>query len=354
MRKHSVRLSLVLALVALLSFVGISHTAYAAGSVIVEDGANVLNRSNIQSAVSGAPFNVIAITSNNASSKSAFDSTIDSRARNNNDAVVIGVDTTLKHAHVAANNAYIHSADANAAQNAATARFGSGDWTGGFTAAISQLRSAAVANGSGRSNNNTSPITNTGTAQTASGGFPWPLLCVGLLVIGGIALFMGRSRMSRGFNQQVPQQPFINQGPGYPQQGYGPGYNQGYGNQGGGGMGPLGGGIIGAAGGGFLGYELGKAAGEREAGNNGGFVNGNNSGNFGSDPGGFVSSDSNSGDFGGNSGSGDFGGGSSFDSNFGGGGGGGDFSSSSGGDFGGGGGGGGGGFNHPLSRNLRS
>jgi hypothetical protein len=319
-----------------------------ASNVYISDQANVLNKSQVQSAASALSYPINIYTVNNFSGNfDAFSKQSASQIKNSN-LLVMAIDTVNHYIVIdGGKNVPLTRNQYNGAVQSFKNSYGNGskgDYTAATDAALQTLQTALSSNNAsshtGNSNSNPNPPSNSGFF----GGLTFlPLCCIGLLVLGGIGAFVFVRRRTRGIGNHG----FVNQGPNYPpnynqnypNQGYPPNYGPGY-NQGGGGVNPIIPGGIGAVGGGLLGYELGKEQGENEArrdegyyGNdNNNFNNGDN--NFGGGAGG---------DFGGGSG-GDFGGGAGGDF---GGGSGGDFGGGAGGDFGGGsdsGGGGGGSF----------
>lgn len=330
-RKFAYLLALPVALLLLF----MTTTVTFAGTVNISDQAKVLNTSQVQNAASNLSYPVTIYTTNafNGTTQ-AFDQQTASKVTQPN-LIVIAIDTVHRHLAIRGGTSVpLQQNQYDDAKNAFINSFNSG---GGYTnstiATLQSLQSSLASAGSGSGAGNG----NGGYAPSNAGnGLGWlafsPLLCLGLLIVLGIAFFAfirnRARRFTRGplgpvspYNQynQPPYGPY-NQGP-Y----YGPGYPGSY-NQGG--IGPWGAGGLGAAAGGLVGYELGKEAGERDARDDQGYGNVNNDGgNFGNDFGGGASGDFGNGgnDFGGGSG-GDFGG-----SN--------DFGGGSGGDFGGGGGG---------------
>lgn len=292
-----------------------------ASTVNINDAANVLNKSQVQSAASslGYPVNIYTVNNFNGSSQ-AFSQRAAADIQNSN-MIVMAIDTVNHYVAIdggksvpLTNSAY------TSAYQAFKNSYGSGsngNYTSATVAALQSLQSSlSSSNASGTTGNQT---------PTRSGNFFSnfafaPICCIGLLVLAGIAVFaFVRSRGRRGItNPMQPQAPIYpqNYNQNYPNQGYppnyGPGYNQGgYYNQGGG-MNPLIPGGIGAVGGGLLGYELGKEQGENEAQRNDNYGNDNNNfnngdNNFGGGAGGDFGGN-NGGDFGGGGG-GDFGGG---------------------------------------------
>jgi len=300
-----------------------------ASTVNINDEANVLNKSQVQSAASALsyPVNIYTLNNFNGSSQ-AFSQRAASDIKNSN-MIVMAIDTVNHYLVIdggksvpLSNNQY------NDAVQAFKNSYGSGsngNYTSATVAALQSLQSALSSSNAGSSVGNQVPTRNGNFFSNLAFA---PICCIGLLVVAGIAVFaFVRGRRRRGMvNPIQPQAPMYpqNYNQNYPNQGYPPNYGPGY-NQGGG-MNPLIPGGIGAVGGGLLGYELGREQGENEGQRNDNYGNDNNFNN--------GDNNSNNGDnnFGGGAG-GDFGGGN-----------GGDFGGGAGGDFGSGGGGGGGDF----------
>lgn len=337
---------------ALAALLGFSVAAAQAGTVSIDDQAGILgdSQSAIQTAAAKSPFPVRVLTRNNAASKDDLDHIVNEIGRaNSKGIIVIGVDSKLRHLHVAANNAYLNSNDVTQAEKTAGAHFKNQKWGDGFSAAISELASKSasgqVTASSSRKVGSTAAVPATSSRGAVSqpqhssgGGLPW-----GWIILGGIGLviFMVVTKARRSapdprfYNGPVGSAPPPPPG-GYPPGGYpqGGGYGPGYGAPPpSGGLGAVGGGLLGGLGGAVLGYELGKHSG---GGHHDGGYSGGSGGGGGYDPGpgadyssgssdagGFVSGSSDAGDFGGGGGGGgDFGGGGG---DFGGGGSSGDF-----------------------------
>src|SRR6266700_4214935 len=274
----------LLAVVAALALLLVTATVALADTVHVYDDAHVLNVSQVQS---------------NAST-SAFDQRTSGHLTSSR-LIVIAIDTGHKHlAIVGGSSVPLSSSQYSSARDAFVNSYRSNrDYTASTIAAIDSLKSSLGAG--------SSPVPGASGGGLFSGLFG-TLCCVGLviLVIVGVIFAATRGVFRRMFGfggrqrgvpyQQPYQQPYNQCHPPY----YGPGYNQGQG------INPWVAGCLGAAGGGLIGYELGKEAGEREAGEQGqgGDFGGGSSGDFGG---------GSSGDFGGGGGGGDFGGGSSGD-----------------------------------------
>ncbi len=301
-----------------------------ASTVNINDEANVLNKSQVQSAASalGYPVNIYTVNNFNGSSQ-AFSQRAASDIKNSN-MIVMAIDTVNHYLVIDGGKSVpLSSNQYNDAVQAFKNSFGSGNngnYTSATDAALQSLQSALSSSNAGSSVGNQNPTTSRGFFSNLAFA---PICCIGLLVIAGIAVFaFVRGRRRRGMvNPMQPQAPMYpqNYNQNYPNQGYPPNYGPGY-NQGGG-MNPLIPGGIGAVGGGLLGYELGREQGENQAQRNDNYGNDNNGDNN------FNNGDNN---FGGGAG-GDFGGGNGGDL---GGGAGGGFGSGGGGDFGGSGGGG--------------
>lgn len=323
-----------------------------ANVVTINDGAGVLNASQVRSEASSLsyPISIYTIANYNGSN-SQFDQTARQYIRSNN-MIILAVNVR---GHVYTNGGQsvpLSSSQYTQAANAFVSDYRSNrSYTSAIIAAIRSMRdmlsNSSSSNGGFFSNYN--PV----GGGIGTGGF----CCIGLLILGGLLLF-ARARRGRGnpgggfgggffnrgggmfnrrYNNQPYNQPYVDNN--YPPN-YGPSYGPGYPQQGQG-MNPLAAGGLGAVGGGLLGYELGRQQGEREARGDGGLYGGN-AGFGGDNSGGSADFDpGNGGGFGGDSGGGsaDFGGGGDF-------GGGSDFGGGGGGDFGGGGGdsGGGGSF----------
>ena len=275
-------------------------------AVHVYDNAGVLDQNRVQNEASSLPYSMdIYMVNTFTGTKAEFDRATLTKLGNNSNLIVMAVDTVHHHlAIVRGSNVPLSQSQIQGAVSAFSSDYSNGGYTGATIATIDSLRNSL-------------------------GSSPWPglltaLIIIGLVVLGVVMLFRFLGRRSGGFGRGMYQQPY-NQppyqqpyNPGYPPQGYPPNY---YGPPQGPGMNPWAAGGLGAAAGGFLGYELGKEAGEREAGEqqqgDGGWAGA--SGDFGGGGGG---------DFGGGGGdsgggaSGDFGGGGGGDS---GGGGSGDF-----------------------------
>ena len=304
----------------LLASVLCGTAALANGNVTIQDQAGVLSANDKQSITQAAqslPYGVVVWTVNGgfAGNKPGFLNQLHQYVGSNT--VGIAVDTGDRFSEVAARqNTGLSPSDAQAAKASANSHFASKDWGGGMVAALGALAQAAPyrSNGGAMAPGGAyaprpSYSAPRGYYQGApsSGGFSSIIM---LVVVIGILVMLARrfmgGGMTRGFSPYGPGQ----YGPGYGPGGYGPGgYGPGYSS---GGSGLMAGGL-GAVGGGLLGYELGKSAGEREAGQ---FNQPQGGQDFGSapDPGGFVDSDSGAGsapDFGGgmDSGGADFGGG---------------------------------------------
>lgn len=304
-----------------------------ANTVNISDQANVLNTSQVQSVASTLNYPVNIYTTNTFNgSQQSFNAQADAKITQTS-LIIIAIDTVHRYIRVAGgSNVPLKQYQYNDAFSAFKSNFSSGaGYTNSTIAALQSLQNS-LASTSGNNN----------TPSNAGAGFsilPFlPICCIGLFVLGGLALFgivRGRRRrfMSGTAAPMQPGIPVNPMGPMYNQppygpynQGpyYGPGYPNGY-NQGG--IGPWGAGGLGAAAGGLVGYELGKEAGERDGGGDQG--NGNFDNNGGNDFGAGAG-----GDFGNNGGN-DFGAGAGGDF----GGGGSDFGGGAGGDFGNGGGG---------------
>jgi len=277
-------------------------------AVHVYDKAGVLDQNRVQNEASSLPYSMDIYTVNTfTGTKAEFDQTTLAKLGNNSNLIVMAVDTVHHHlAIVRGSNVPLSKSQIQAAVNAFSSNFGSANYTGASIATIDSLHnSLGVSSGS--------------PGGGLFSGLFGTLCIVGLVILGVILLLgvLARRRWGgyRGSAPMgMPYQPPFNQG--YPPNYYGPpGYNQGPG------MNPWAAGGLGAAAGGFLGYELGKEAGEREAGEqqqgDGGWAGA--SGDFGGGGGG--DSGGGGGDSGGGA-SGDFGGGGGGDS---GGGGSGDF-----------------------------
>ncbi len=301
-----------------------------ASTVNITDAANVLNKSQVENQAASLPYPIDIYTVNNfTGSKSAFTQRTASKITNSN-LIVMAIDTVNHYIVIdGGKNVPLGRTQYDDAIQSFRSNYGSGNYTGATVATLQTLRTALSSNGS-TSGSGTSPSP---VSSGGSGIFLVPLLCLGLLVVAGIAVFAFVRRRARGFGGRGPMNQMPPSAPMYPQNyppNYGPGYNQGYppnygpGYNQGGGINPLAAGGIGAVGGGLLGYELGKESGENEARQEMGNNYGNDNNNF-----------NNGGNDFGSGASGDFGNGASG----GGGGGGGDFGGGSGGDFGGGGGG---------------
>ena len=286
----------LLAMVAALALMLVTTAVARADTVHIYDAANVLNHSQVQSEASTLPDPVdIYTTKTFNGSTSAFDQRTSGHLTSSR-LIVIAIDTQNKHLTIVGGKSVpLSSSQYSSARDAfvSSYRSSNGDYTTSTIAAIDSLKSS-LGGGS-------SPIPGASGGGLFS-GLTGTLCCIGLvilvLVIVGVifAARRGFGRRPRGVPYQQPYQGPYNQG--YPPN-YGPGYNQGQG------MNPWVAGGLGAAGGGLLGYELGKEAGEREAGEQGqGGDFGGGGGDFGGGSGG---------DFGGGGGGGDFGGGSSGD-----------------------------------------
>jgi len=342
----------------LLAFVLGAGAAFA-GTVEYKDDAGLLGSSDknaIQSAANNSPFDVQVLTTKNFSNQPSFDSYVQGIRPASTRALLIAIsnNSNFRTTRVQAGSGTgISSGNIQSIEGAGSSSFKNSNWGTGVAAIIQSANGfSSIRSSSGSSSSGPAPV-----AQKDSGGFGGiiGLIVIVLIIIVIASIFMRRRRnnggMTNGYNAAPPVQNF-NPGPGYQNgPGYGPGYNQGgggygpgYNQGGGGGMGAVGGGLIGAAGGGFLGYELGKEAGERQSGQQGGgYGNAGNAGNAGWVSGGdtgFGGNDNGGGNWttggdngGGNttSGGGDWGGGggSGFDA---GGGGGGDSGGGGGGD----------------------
>ncbi len=339
----------MLFLCALLGALFVSGLLWAGGSAVqananvqIQDDAKVLSaaaQNSIRQAAQNAPFAVTVWTSSSSTTKAAFDQAVANRV--SSDEVVFGVDPVHKWSHISARtNTGLTRALLDQAQVTANNSFGTGDWGGGFTAAINNLAAAAPSAPVG-STGSTNPAPAGNPAGNGGGGFNLGVgVCLLPLLLLGVAAFFLRNRFGgqRGIAPPMagyPPNVGANYGPGQPgygQPGYGqPGYGQpGYGQQGGGIGGNIAAGGLGALAGGAIGYEIGKN--QNQGANAGNYAGGNvGGGNFGgsNDPGGVIDSSAGSGN------GPDFGGGSSF-------GGGTDFGGSNAPDFGGSSGGGGG------------
>ncbi len=290
----------LLAVVAALALLLVTATVALADTVHIYDAANVLNVSQVQGDASSLPYPIDIYTTNTFNgSTSAFDQRTSGHLTSSR-LIVIAIDTKHKHLTIIGGKSVpLSSSQYSSARDAFVNSYRSNqDYTAATIAAIDSLKSSLGAG--------SSPVPGASGGGLFSGLF-WPC-CLGLviLVIVGVIIAAARGVFRRMFGfggrqrgvpyQQPYQQPY-NQG--YPPN-YGPGYNQGQG------INPLVAGGLGAAGGGLIGYELGKEAGEREAGEQG------QGGDFGGGGGGDFGGGS-SGDFGGGGGGGDFGGGSSGD-----------------------------------------
>jgi len=301
-----------------------------ASTVNINDEANVLNKSQVQSQASALSYPITIYTVNNFNgSNQAFSQRAANDIKNSN-LIVMAIDTVNHYLVIDGGKSVpLSNSQYNDAVQAFKNSFGSGtsgNYTSATVAALQSLQSALSSSNTGSSVGNQNPTTSRGFFSNLAFA---PICCIGLLIIAGIAVFaFVRGRRRSGMvNPTQPQAPVYpqNYNQNYPNQGYppnyGPGYNQGgYYNQGGG-MNPLIPGGIGAVGGGLLGYELGKEQGENAGQQNENYGNDNNV---------------NNGDNNVNNSGNDFGGGAG--GNFGGGGGG-DFGGGAGGNFGGGGGG---------------
>jgi len=286
--------------VAALALLLVTATVALADTVHIYDAANVLNVSQVQGDASSLPYPIDIYTTNTFNgSTSAFDQRTSGHLTSSR-LIVIAIDTKHKHLTIIGGKSVpLSSSQYSSARDAFVNSYRSNqDYTAATIAAIDSLKSSLGAG--------SSPVPGASGGGLFSGLF-WPC-CLGLviLVIVGVIIAAARGVFRRMFGfggrqrgvpyQQPYQQPY-NQG--YPPN-YGPGYNQGQG------INPWVAGGLGAAGGGLIGYELGKEAGEREAGEQG------QGGDFGGGGGGDFGGGS-SGDFGGGGGGGDFGGGSSGD-----------------------------------------
>jgi hypothetical protein len=256
--------------------------------VRIQDDAKILSaadRQSITTAANAAPFAVAIWTSTAYSTQAAFDSAV--QQATGNPEVALAVDPVHKYSYIYnRGNTGLTQADTQAADQAANAQFGNGQWGAGFTTAINRLASAAGARGTTSTGNPAGPI----TLPSSSGGLNLGggLLCclIPLALIALVGFFFFRNRgMNRGGAPVYPANAYP---PQYPNQGYGPGPYppQGgyYPQQGSGIGGNIASGGLGALAGGAIGYELGRNAGEQQAGQQGGgfLGGGGGGGDFGS------------------------------------------------------------------------
>jgi hypothetical protein len=285
----------------------VATTALAqAGSVRIDDQANLLGsgRSQIESAALSSPFQIQVLTRSNSRSKAELDEIIDDIARGGRDGTLaMGVDSTLRHLHIAANNAYVDRAAVDDAQRLAGTHFKNQDWAAGFAAAIQQLSSVAMASRSGGTDRTQTagvPATTGGGTRPTSpggggrGGLPWGLILLGIAAFFLFRMFR-RRRTATAYGpedaryQNVPYDRGQDMRPGYDPRYTEPQRRSGLG------------GLLGGLGGGMLGYHLGRRKGQSEKGGLGSPGGTSRGTTPRSDPGGFVSGSSDAGDFGGGS-----------------------------------------------------
>ena len=302
------RKGLIAAVAALCLLLTVTATALA-NTARVFDNAHILDVNQVQSAASSLKYRVDIYTTDQSQfsgTKNQFDTRTMDKVRGNSDLIVMAISKNLQHMYIAYGTAVPLS---GGSVDSAVTAFKNGYNSGGYTqATINSLQSLRSAVGSSSSSSSYSPSSPSGSK---GGGINFGLVClIGLLVLGGIALFVilrRRGRGSSGYSQPMNYDPSYNQYNQYPQGQYPPNYGPGYPQQGQG-MNPWAAGGLGAAAGGLLGYELGRHAGQHEAreedrnyGGGGGDYDGGN------DIGGGGGGDFVGGDFG--SGGGDFGGG---------------------------------------------
>ena len=222
-------------------------------TVHVYDNANVLDQNRVQSEASSLPYAMnIYMVNTFTGTKVEFDRTTLGKLGNNPNLIVMAVDTVHHHlAIVRGSNVPLSQSQIQGAVSAFSSNYHPGDYTGATIATIDSLRNSL------------------GSSPGVGPGLLTALIIIGLVVLGVVMLFRFLGRRSGGFGRGMYQQPY-NQppyqqpyNPGYPPQGYPPNY---YGPPQGPGINPWAAGGLGAAAGGFVGYELGKEAGEREAG----------------------------------------------------------------------------------------
>lgn len=235
-----------------------------AGTVQIQDDAQVLNAAAVQNDAAALPVGVyIWATTQDADNKSVFDTDVKNKV-NATFPIVIGINTRSHHESIqVGSQAGLSQRAALAAESSANGAFlstiqSSHDYTKAITAALDDLRKGfAVAHRGG------APVRRV-PAQSAGVGAG--LLLFVVLIAGVIAavVIMARRRRRSGFGPgpstlagPPPMGPYPDYGPssGGPSSG-GPGYRSG--------MGAGTAGAIGAVGGGLLGYELGKMHGEEQ------------------------------------------------------------------------------------------
>jgi hypothetical protein len=224
-------------------------------AVHVYDNASVLDQNRVQNEASSLPYSMNIYTVNTfTGTKPEFDRATLTKLGHNSNLIVMAVDIVHHHlAIVRGSNVPLSQSQIQGAVSAFISNYGNG-YTGATIATIDSLRNSL------------------GTSAGSPGvgpGLLTALIIIGLVVLGVVMLFRFLGRRSGGFGRVMRQQPY-NQPPyqqpynaGYPPQGYPPNY---YGPPQGPGMNPWVAGGLGAAAGGFVGYELGKEAGEGEAG----------------------------------------------------------------------------------------
>lgn len=259
----SMQLRLVAPIAALVAVLVMAAPAWA-GTVQIQDDAQVLNATVVQNDAATLPVGVyIWATTQDAESKSVFDTDVRDKV-SATFPVVIGINTRSHHESIQlGSHAGLSQRAAPAAASSADGAFlsaiqSSHDYTKAVTAALDSLRNGfAVAHRGG------APARRV-PAQHA--GIGPSLLLVIVLIVGVTAAVVimavrrRRSRFGPGPSPVAgspPLGPYPDYGPSYGEPPYGgPGYRPG--------MGAETAGAIGAVGGGLLGYELGKMHGEEQ------------------------------------------------------------------------------------------